>query len=213
MKEKPPKIDVAFLRRYPEFLLFSKKTASKEEEKTTDANVIQSTPHEIMEEAYQRLRRTLAQELLDKVKTMTPSFFERLVVELLVKMGYGGSLQDAGRATRQTHDGGIDGIIKEDKLGLDVIYIQAKKYTSNAVGRTDLQAFVGALDGQRANKGIFITTSSFNSNAVEYVRNITKKVVLIDGEQLAEYMIDHGLGVSPLVAYELKRIDSDYFGE
>ena len=134
-------------------------------------------------------------------------------MELLVKMGYGGSIKDAGRATRLTNDEGIDGIIKEDKLGLDFIYIQAKRWDSQPVGRPDIQSFVGALDGQRANKGIFITTSRFSDTATEYVKAITKKVILIDGEQLANYMIDYGIGVSSFATYELKKIDNDYFSE
>ncbi len=150
---------------------------------------------------------------MQKIKASPPAFFERLVVELLVKMGYGGSLKDAGRATRLTNDEGIDGIIKEDKLGLDFIYIQAKRWDNQAVGRPDIQSFVGALDGQRANKGIFITTSRFADTAIEYVKTITKKVILMDGEQLSNYMIDYGLGVSTFATYELKKIDNDYFGE
>jgi restriction system protein len=133
------------------------------------------------------------------------------VVELLVKMGYGGSLKDAGRATRLTNDEGIDGIIKEDKLGLDFIYIQAKRWDTQPIGRPDIQSFVGALDGQRANKGVFITTSRFAETAVNYVKTITKKVILIDGEQLATYMIEYGIGVSTITTYELKKIDNDYF--
>lgn len=134
-------------------------------------------------------------------------------MELLVKMGYGGSIKDAGRATRLTNDEGIDGIIKEDKLGLDFIYIQAKRWNSQLVGRPEIQSFVGALDGQRANKGIFITTSSFSDNAIKYVKTISKKVILIDGEQLANFMIDYNLGVSTFATYELKKIDNDYFEE
>lgn len=134
-------------------------------------------------------------------------------MELLEKMGYGGSIKDAGRATRLTNDEGIDGIIKEDKLGLDFIYIQAKRWNSQSVGRPEIQSFVGALDGQRANKGIFITTSSFSDNAIKYVKTISKKVILIDGEQLANFMIDYNLVVSTFATYELKKIDNDYFEE
>ena len=172
-----------------------------------------ATPEEILEASYQNIRRNLAQELLQKIKISPPAFFERLVVELLVKMGYGGSIEDAGKATRLTNDEGIDGIIKEDKLGLDFIYIQAKRWDTQSVGRPDIQSFVGALDGQRANKGIFITTSKFADTAAEYVKTITKKVILIDGEQLANFMIDYNLGVSTIASYELKKVDNDYFGE
>jgi restriction system protein len=128
-------------------------------------------------------------------------------------MGYGGTIKEAGKATRLTNDGGIDGIIKEDKLGLDFIYIQAKRWDNQSVGRPDIQSFVGALDGQRATKGVFITTSKFADTAQEYVKTITKKVILIDGEQLTNYMIDYGLGVSTFTTYDLKKIDNDYFGD
>ncbi len=144
---------------------------------------------------------------------MPPEFFERLVVELPVKMGYGGTLRDAGQAVGQSGDGGIDGIIKEDRLGLDVIYIQAKRYDEQAVGRPAIHAFVGALQGVRARKGIFITTSRFAQPARDYANNIDTRVILIDGEQLAEYMMDYNLGVSQVNLFEVKRIDSDYFTE
>lgn len=144
------------------------------------------------------------------VKQSPPSFFERLVVELLVKMGYGGSRRDAARAVGQVGDEGIDGIIDEDKLGLDSIYIQAKKW-DNVVGRPEIQKFVGALMGKRAKKGIFITTSSFSADAVNYVSSIDTKIVLIDGKRLAELMIDYDVGVTTVTSYQLKRIDSDYF--
>jgi restriction system protein len=202
------------LRQFPEYLEFLRPSAS--EETTEPATLSQqpaSTPDEIMNNAYQQIRRTLAQDMLAKIKQSSPAFFERLVVDLLVRMGYGGSLKDAGQATRLTNDGGIDGIINEDKLGLDVIYIQAKRWDSQPVGRPDIQSFVGALDGQRANKGVFITTSRFVDNAKDYVKTISKKVILIDGEQLAGYMIDYELGVSTMSTYEIKKIDNDYFGE
>jgi restriction system protein len=210
----PPSINMTFLKQYPEYLEFIKPT---KEPGTTGIpepiDHMQATPEEILEDSYLKIRQALAQELLQKIKASPPAFFERLVVELLVKMGYGGSIKDAGKATRYTGDEGIDGIIKEDKLGLDFIYIQAKRWDSQSVGRPDIQSFVGALDGQRANKGIFITTSKFADTAQEYVRTITKKVILVDGEQLANFMIDYGLGVSNTATYELKRIDNDYFGE
>lgn len=143
---------------------------------------------------------------------MSPQFFERLVVELLLAMNYGGSLADAGKAIGQTGDGGIDGIIKEDKLGLDVIYIQAKRW-DGVVGRPEIHKFVGALAGKRANKGVFITTSGFTKDAAEYVKTIADKIILIDGEMLAQLMIDHNIGVARVASYDLKRIDSDYFSE
>lgn len=214
LSKNPTRIDVKFLRQFPEFIEFhsSKKDDSNSIEPSSDAQNTQ-TPEEILEGAYQSIRKSLAQELRKKILELPPVFFEKLVVELLVKMGYGGSLKDAGQATRLTSDEGIDGIIKEDKLGLDFIYIQAKRWDSQAVGRPDIQSFVGALDGQRANKGIFITTSRFADNAKEYVKTITKKVILVDGNQLAEFMIDYNLGVSTVTTYDVKRIDNDYFGE
>lgn len=215
LAQQPAQINMNLLRQFPEYLEFLKPSADQEPNRTATEQIenSQATPEEILEGSYQKIRKNLAQELLQKIKASPPAFFERLVVELLVKMGYGGSLKDAGKATRLTNDEGIDGIIKEDKLGLDVIYIQAKRWDNQPVGRPDIQSFVGALDGQRANKGVFITTSRFSDTATEYVKTITKKVVLIDGEQLAGYMIDHGLGVSTLTVYELKKIDNDYFGE
>jgi restriction system protein len=213
--QNPAQINTNLLRQFPEYLEFIRPSNNREEQDTVNEQIdnSQATPEEILEGSYQKIRRTLAQELLLKIKASPPAFFERLVVELLVKMGYGGSIKDAGRATRLTNDEGIDGIIKEDKLGLDFIYIQAKRWENQAVGRPDIQSFVGALDGQRANKGIFITTSRFSDTATEYVKTITKKVILIDGEQLADYMIEYGLGVSTFATYELKKIDNDYFGE
>lgn len=214
LKENPKLINASLLRQFEEFIDFVKPTKDDEETETLDElDHSQATPEEVLDSAYQKIRKALSQDLLSRIKASHPSFFERLVVELLVKMGYGGSIKDAGRATRFTNDEGIDGIIKEDKLGLDVIYVQAKRWDSQPVGRPEIQSFVGALDGQRANKGIFITTSRFADNAVAYVKTITKKVILIDGEQLANYMVDYGLGVSTFALYELKRIDNDYLGE
>lgn len=179
--------------------------------KPDDPDDSDRTPEETLESAYQQLRRGLAAELLDQVKQQPPDFFERLVVELLVKMGYGGSLRDAGKAIGKSGDGGIDGIIKEDRLGLDLIYIQAKRYDAQSIGRPLVQGFVGALQGVRARKGIFLTTSTFTADAREYAQNLDTKVILIDGEQLAEYMIDFGVGVTTASTFDVKRIDSDYF--
>ena len=214
LAQNPAQINMSFLKQFPEYLEFIRPNTDTETTETTQ-QVVHSiaTPEEILEASYQNIRRNLAQELLQKIKISPPAFFERLVVELLVKMGYGGSIKDAGKATRLTNDEGIDGIIKEDKLGLDFIYIQAKRWDTQSVGRPDIQSFVGALDGQRANKGIFITTSKFADTAAEYVKTITKKVILIDGEQLANFMIDYNLGVSTIASYELKKVDNDYFGE
>jgi restriction system protein len=154
----------------------------------------------------------LIQDVLSQVKNSSPKFFERLVVELLVRIGYGGSIKEAGKAIGKSGDEGIDGVIKEDVLGLDLIYIQAKKW-DNPVGRPELQKFAGALQGQRARKGLFITTGSFSRDAQEFISKIDTKIALIDGKFLAELMIDHNLGVSTVESFDIKRIDSDYFEE
>jgi len=170
------------------------------------------TPEELMEESFQTLRENLGHEILAKLKTSSPAFFEKLVVELLVRMGYGGTRKDAGQAIGKSGDEGIDGIIKEDRLGLDTIYIQAKKW-EQTVSRPEIQKFAGALQGFRAKKGIFITTSDFSREALDYSARIESKIVLIDGEQLWNLMIDFGIGVSTMATYEVKRIDNDYFSE
>jgi len=214
LRQNPERVNMAFLRQYPEYLEFIRPTNNDSEAKEApeELEVIEKSPKEILDDAYLRLRKALQQELLEKVRQSHWRFFERLVVELLVKMGYGGSVKDAGEVTQPTNDGGIDGVIKEDKLGLDVIYLQAKRFDAdNKVGRPDIQSFVGALEEKRAVKGVFITTSSFASTANDYVKNINKKVILIDGEQLAGLMIDYGVGVSTVDIYEIKRLDSDYF--
>jgi restriction system protein len=171
-------------------------------------------PHRLRD-AYEHLSDEfgLAAELLQSIKTATPGFFESLVIDLLVKMGYGGSRKEAGSATKLSGDGGIDGIINEDRLGLDSIYIQAKRWDSNPVGRPEIQKFAGALMGQRAKKGVFITTSSFSPQAMDYVKSIDAKIILIDGKRLADLMIEHNVGVTTVAAYEIKRVDSDYFEE
>ena len=176
-----------------------------------DAEAVR-TPREVMESGYQEMRRDLSQELLNRIKSSPPRFFEQLVVDLLVAMGYGGSRIDAGEAVGQSGDGGVDGIIKEDKLGLDAIYLQAKRW-ENTVGRPVVQAFAGSLDGYRARKGVLITTSQFSPDAKDYVSRIEKKIVLIDGEELAKLMIDYNIGVATDAAYEIKRLDTDYFEE
>ena len=172
------------------------------------------TPEEVIESAHQKARDTLAEDLLDAVVACTPQFFERMVVDLLVRMGYGGTRQDAGQAIGQAGDGGIDGIIKEDRLGLDIVYVQAKRWDRNSsVGRPEIQKFAGALQGHRARKGVFLTTSSFTKDAQDYVSRIDSKIVLVDGATLGRLMIDFGIGVTLVAAYELKRLDSDYFEE
>ena len=205
------KIDNKFLVKFSEFVEFKsikKKPAKKAP--TLSKEIDDTNPEETLEAAYQELHDGLASELLHTVKQCPPEFFERLVVDVLIKMGYGGSRKEAGQAVGKTSDGGIDGIIKEDKLGLDIIYIQAKRW-EGTVGRPEIQKFAGALQGQRARKGIFITTSNFTKDALNYVENIDTKIILIDGQRLAELMIAYNVGANTTAIYEVKKIDSDYF--
>ncbi len=210
LKKNPDKIDVKFLDQFDEFLDFRKRKKKDTGNGDDTSKEVEKTPAEELEGAYESLRDNLAKELIEKIKGCPPSLFEQIIVELLVKMGYGGSRKDAGQAIGKSGDGGIDGIIKEDRLGLDIIYIQAKRW-ENTVSRPEIQKFAGALQGQRAKKGIFVTTSAFSKEAQEYVKNIDSKIILIDGDQLAQFMIDSNVGVSPVAVYEVKRIDSDYF--
>ncbi len=207
-----PKIDTQFLRQFPEFLEFQQRSnvTTPGTEPTVVKEIDQQTPAEAIENTYQKIRQDLATEILQTVKSCSPAFFERLVVDLLVKMGYGGTRKDAGRAIGTSGDGGIDGIINEDRLGLDVVYIQAKRW-EGSVPRPEIQKFAGALQGQRAKKGVFITTSSFSQGAIDFAKMIDSKIILIDGATLAQLMIDYNVGVSIVTAYEIKRIDSDYF--
>lgn len=211
IKQKPQKINVDFLQQFSEFKSFLDLRHNKPDEEQ-EPEINNKTPEESLENAYQKIRNDLATELLKSLKSCSPNFFERLVIDVIVKMGYGGTRQDAGKAVGKSGDGGIDGIIKEDKLGLDTIYIQAKRW-ENTVGRPEIQKFVGALTGQRAKKGLFITTSDFSKDSLDYVSRIDTKIVLIDGETLAQLMIDHNVGISTIASYELKKIDSDYFSE
>jgi restriction system protein len=213
LAEQHETIDTAHLRQFPEFVEFQR-PKSKEEEVSRSRRPLEdgTTPEEAIEAAYQKLRGDLANDLLDTIKACSPAFFERLVIDLLVKMGYGGTRQDAGQALGRSGDGGIDGIIKEDRLGLDVVYVQAKRWEGN-VSRPEVQKFAGALQGRRAKRGVFITTSDFSQGAREYVSLIDSKIVLIDGVTLAQLMVDFDIGVTSFAAYELKRIDSDYFSE
>ncbi|MBT0160919.1 restriction endonuclease [Candidatus Bathyarchaeota archaeon A05DMB-2] len=217
LERQPKTINVKLLKQYPEFLEFQQLKGTRSGDKVAEpkgsSDISTATPSEALETAYENLRDELADELLARLKKISPAFFERVVVELLVKMGYGGSRVDAGKAIGRTGDGGIDGIIKEDKLGLDVVYIQAKRWDNNPVGRPDVMQFAGALQAQRANKGIFITTSRFTDDARNYVSQIGSKIVLIDGEQLTNLMIEHDVGVSTVSLYPVKKVDSDYFEE
>jgi restriction system protein len=215
----PHTISNKTLEQFPEYLDFKRRAPrNSTTPQSTDHDLIDSvaestqTPQETLETSYQLLRRNLVQELLEKVKGIPPRFFERLVVDVLVSMGYGGSRRDAGQAIGRSGDDGIDGIIKEDRLGLDVVYIQAKRW-EGTVGRPVVQAFAGSLEGHRARKGVLITTSQFSSDAKDYVNRIEKKIVLIDGEQLTQMMIDYGVGVTEVASYTVKKLDSDYFGE
>ena len=215
LNQKLDKINLNLLKKNPKYIEHFE-NQKKEKENIDEIDNIDNenslTPEENIEYFYQNIYKTLAQDLLNKIKNSSPSFFERLVVELIVKMGYGGSIKDAGKAIGKSGDEGIDGIIKEDKLGLDTIYIQAKRWEGN-VGRQELQKFVGALAGQGAKKGIFITTSTFTKEALLYSPKNETKIVLINGEQLAQLLIDYDLGVSKIITYEIKRIDNDYFEE
>tara|TARA_R110002094_G_scaffold82884_3_gene87758 strand:+ start:155 stop:1060 length:906 start_codon:yes stop_codon:yes gene_type:complete len=207
----PERVDNKYLRQFPEFVKFQTPKASP-----VPAIVIakesDDTPEEQLQNAYSALNQTLASELLDTVKQGSPAFFEQLVVDLMLAMGYGGSREEAGKATKLSADGGIDGMINEDRLGLDTIYLQAKRW-EGTVGRPEIQKFAGALQGFRAKKGVFITTSDFSSEALNFVENIENKIVLINGEQLTELMVEYSLGVNTKDTYVVKTIDSDYFIE
>lgn len=214
LAKAPARIDVAYLDQFPEFRTFRtrrRETAGQVAEGAGQQPAESAlTPEDALAAAYGKLRAGLEEDVLEQAKAASPAFFERLVIDVLVAMGYGGTRQDAGRAIGRSGDGGIDGIIKEDRLGLDVIYVQAKRWDST-VGRPEIQKFAGALQGQRANKGVFITTSSFTRDAHDYVATISSKIILLDGETLAKLMVDHNVGVTPVGTYELKKVDSDYF--
>jgi len=210
LQNPPDEISVKFLSQYPEFQEFRSRSSKDSEDESEEVD--SDTPEETLESAYLTIRKNLASEVLEKVKACTPRFFEHLVVDLLLNMGYGRAGGGSGERVGQSGDEGIDGIISEDRLGLEMVYLQAKRW-EGTVGRPEIQKFVGALHGKRARKGVFITTGSFSTDAAAYVQTIDPKVALVDGKQLAEYMIDFGLGVSLARAYEVKRIDTDYFEE
>jgi restriction system protein len=216
LQAPPARLDAAFLRQhFTEFRKFvsAKPAAEGGQEDSSELETSDSvTPEESLENAYQNLRRAVESDVLSRVQKGTAGFFERVVVQLLVEMGYGGNRRDAAAAIGKSGDEGIDGTIKEDPLGLDVVYVQAKRW-SGTVGRPEIQRFAGALQGQRARKGVFITTSSFTNEARAYVAHIESKIVLIDGEQLAQFMFDHNVGVSSDSVYEIKKIDADFFEE
>lgn len=211
LSRNPDRVDLRLLKSFPEYQEWrTSKPGAEADKALKEEDAL--TPEEHLEYGYQRLREDLASELLRRVKESSPAFFERLVVDLLVAMGYGGSRRDAGRTLGRSGDGGVDGVIKEDALGLDVIYVQAKRWDAT-VGRPEVQKFAGALQGQRAKKGVFITTSDFSKDAEDYAGSIDSRIVLINGSRLATLMIDHGVGVTHSASYEIRRIDSDYFEE
>ncbi len=207
------RIDNEYLLKFQEFAEFTQRKRNEETDRFSDSLEANNslTPEESVETAFKKFRLDLEAEILQTLKTCSPSLFERIVVDVLVRMGYGGNRQDAGQAMGRSGDGGIDGLIKEDRLGLDTIYIQAKKWDETVVGRPEVQKFAGALQGMRAKKGVFITTSSFTREALEYVSHLENKIVLIDGYMLAGLMIDFNVGITPIEIYETKKIDMDYF--
>lgn len=213
----PEKVTVSLLNQYPEFVEFNKPKHNNGDNGNggkdgTDLDPIQTqTPEERIESGFQEMKDSLASEVLETVKKGTAEFFERLVVKLLVAMGYGGSIQDAGKAVGKTGDGGIDGIIKEDKLGLDNVFIQAKRYSEQSIGSKIVREFIGSLTVHRARKGVLITTSTFTADAIACVKNLDQRIVLIDGKQLAELMIEHDVGVAAAKTYTLKKLDQDFF--
>lgn len=205
------KINVKFLKQYDSFLKFhTAKPSVKESTENTQADDLPETPDEQLQQAYQSLNNSLAEELLDSVKQLTPQAFEQLVVDLMIAMGYGGARKEAGQATKLTGDDGIDGIINEDKLGLDSIYLQAKRW-ENTVHRPEIDKFIGSLTRQGASKGVFSSTSDFSQGAKDSVSGLNLSVVLVDGRNLAELMIEYNLGVSVKETYQVKTLDSDYF--
>jgi len=205
-------INQTYLMKYEEFQEFKNKKQTENNAVLDEYDKRDLTPQELLDQGYKEIQQQISDEILDRVKGCTPEFFEKLVVELLVAMGYGGSIEDAGKAIGKSGDEGIDGIIKEDVLGLDMIYVQAKRW-ENVVGRPEIQKFAGSLEGQRARKGVFITTSDFTQGAKEYVNLIEKKIILINGNDLAGYMFKYNIGVSKITEYILKKVDIDYFEE
>lgn len=215
LETAPQVIKPADLRQFPEFLAFAKgKKADKGEKLDSDQTTESITPEEALQEAHVKLRQKLSEDVLDRVKSMSPAFFERLIVQLMLRLGYGGPSSDSGKVLGKVGDGGVDGVINQDKLGLEKIYLQAKRYTNGSVGSAEVQAFAGALMGHGARKGVFITTSTFSSSALSYANGLKDyKISLIDGIELAELMIDNDLGVALARRYDVKRVDSDYFSE
>lgn len=215
----PERIDVALLMQEPEFREFYRNEGAAIDENGTPAKPVQdtssrTTPEEQIDAAYASMQAALRDELLQRILSNSPAFFEQLIVDLLVAMGYGGSHKDAAAQLGRSGDGGVDGIVNEDRLGLDRIYVQAKRYApGNAVGRPDVNGFVGSLVGLGATKGVFVTTSTFSQPARDYVKHLSQRIILIDGQELADLMIEHGVGVRSYRTVEFKRLDEDFFGE
>lgn len=206
------------LLQYPEYAEYAhmpvtSKVDSADGKKDIEEKLGEMTPTEQMDVAFKSINDDLAVDLLQRVLDMSPNFFEKLVLDLLLNMGFGSRNKEMAIVTPTSHDNGVDGIIPEDALGLDKIYIQAKRYTDNPVSKPEIHKFIGALDEQKATKGVFITTSKFTSGAVETANKASKKIVLIDGKSLADYMIEYNVGVSEKKIYEVKKLDSDYFEE
>jgi restriction system protein len=216
-KDNPAEVTLKILRQFPEFVRFEGKTSESEMvsvSEPTNLRVVQTddvkfTPEESLENSYQLLHDALATEFLETIRNGTPAAFEKIVVDLLVAMGYGGSVEDAGKVVGKSGDGGIDGIIKQDKLGLDFLYVQAKRW-KDVVGSPEVMKFSGSLTKKHANRGVFITTSWFSADALDYVREIQQRIILIDGRRLSSLMIEHNVSVAPAKTYTLKRMDQDY---
>lgn len=212
LSKSPKIIDTNYLKQFPDFIKFIDRGSAANKQPGNGEELQNITPDELMEETYSTLKNKILDELIDTIKTCSPQFFEQLVVDVIVSMGYGGSRSEAGKALGQTGDEGIDGVINEDRLGLDVIYLQAKRWEA-VVGRPEIQKFVGALQGKRAKKGIFITTSGFTKGAQEFVKHIDCKIILLSGIQLAELMWEYNTGLHLSATYEIKSLDQDYFNE
>jgi restriction system protein len=217
LAERPERIDMRFLERYPGYLEWRQRSIgieSAEGGRSAGTPADDQTPEEQIEASHTALTAALQADLLERVREMSPGFFERLIVDLLIAMGYGGGRAEMGQAIGRSGDGGIDGMIKEDALGLDIVYVQAKRYAEgNGVGRSEVQSFAGSLDGVGATKSIFFGTSTFSQGARDYVGRISKRIVLIDGAELAQLMVRHNVGVRTRTTYEVKKIDEDYFSE
>lgn len=218
LAEAPERIDMRFLERYPAYAEWRRKSSSGGSvERASPATVPVSgtgTPEEEIASSHAALVEALKSDLLDRIREMSPGFLETLIIDLLIAMGYGGGREEMGKAIGGAGDAGIDGIIKEDPLGLDVVYVQAKRYAvGNAVGRSEVQSFAGSLDGEGATKGIFFTTSTFSKGACEFAQRIAKRIILVDGTELARLMIQHNVGVRTRTIFEIKGVDEDYFTE